>query len=70
MKTENHHITTVIIVPGLGGYLSGLVVEHLPAALGVILEFQDQVPRRAPHREPASPSTYISASLSVSLMNK
>ena len=30
----------------------------------------DRVPHQAPHREPASPSACVSASLYVSLMNK
>ena len=30
----------------------------------------DQVPHQAPYGEPASPFAYISASISVSLMNK
>ena len=42
----------------------------LPSAQGVILEYQDQVPHRAPCRGAASPSAYGSASLYVSLMNK
>ena len=50
-------------------WLSGLV---LPSAQGMIPEFQDQVPHWAPCVEPASPSAYVSDSLSVSvsLMNK
>ena len=52
------------------GHLGGSVVEHLPLAQVVILGSWDQVPHGAPHREPASPSAYGSASLSVSLMNK
>ena len=44
-------------------------LKHLPSAQGVILESWDQVPHRAPCTEPASPSAYVSASLSVSLMN-
>ena len=62
---------------GQPGWLSGLV---LPLAQGVILETQDRVPCQAPHREPASPSAWVSVSLSlcvslslslsVSLMNK
>ena len=52
------------------GHLGGLVVEHLPLAQVVILGSWDQVLHRSPHREPASPSAYVSASLSVSLMNK
>ena len=42
------------------------MVECLPLAQGVILEFQDWVPHRAPCRELASPSAYVSASF----MNK
>ena len=48
------------------GHLGGSVVEHLPSAQGMIPETQDQVLHRAPCREPASPSAYVSASL----MNK
>ena len=51
-------------------YLDGSVVEHLPLAQGMILGSWDRAPYQAPHREPAPPSAYISASLSVSLMNK
>ena len=40
-----------------------------PSAQGMILESRDQVPRRAPCMEPASPSACVSASLCVSLMN-
>ena len=40
------------------------------AAQGVILETWDRVLRQAPCMEPASPSTCVSASLCVSLMNK
>ena len=38
------------------GWLSGLA---LPAAQDVILETGDQVPRRAPCMEPASPSACV-----------
>ena len=55
---------------GQMGHLGGLVVELSPLAQGIILEFQDRIPHQAAHREPASPSVYVSASLSVSLMNK
>ena len=55
---------------GAEGHLGGSVVEHLPSAQVVILWSWDQVLRQAPHKEPASPSAYVSASLSVSLMNK
>ena len=52
------------------GRLGGSVVECLPLAQGMILEFRDRVLHRAPRRETASFSAYISASLSMSLMNK
>ena len=52
------------------GCLGGSVVEHLPSALGVILGSQNRVPHQALYMEPATPSAYVSASLSVSLMNK
>ena len=52
------------------GRLGGSVVERLPSAQGVILGFHNRVPHRVPCGEPASPSAYVSASLSVSLMNK
>ena len=42
----------------------------LPSAQGLILEIRDRVPRWAPYVGPASPSAYVSASLSLSLMNK
>ena len=48
------------------GRLGGSLVERLPSAQGVILEFWDRVPHQAPYREPASPSAYVSASLCVS----
>ena len=46
-----------------GGHLGGSVVERLPLAQGVIPGSQDGVPHWAPHGEPVSPSTYVSASL-------
>ena len=51
-------------------HLGGSVVERLPLVQGMIPESQDQVPHRAPCREPASPSVCVSASLCVSLMDK
>ena len=57
-------------IVNIGGHLGGSVVEHLPLAQVVILGSWDRVPHQALCREPASPSTYVSASLSVSLMNK
>ena len=52
------------------GPLGGSVVERLPLAQGLILEFWDGVLHCDPFREPAFPSAYVSASLCVSLMNK
>ena len=52
------------------GHLGGSVVECLPLAQVMIPGSWDGVLHRAPCREPASPSAYVSASLSVSLMNK
>ena len=51
----------------MSGSLGGSAVEHLPLAQGMILEFRNRVPRRAPCMEPASPSAL---SLSLCLMNK
>ena len=48
----------------------GHLGEHLPLTQGVILEFRNRVPHRAPCMEPASTSACAYASLSVSLMNK
>ena len=42
----------------------------LPSAQGVIPGSWDRVPHWAPCREPTSPPAYVSASLSVSFMNK
>ena len=50
------------------GHLGGSVIEHLPLAQVVIPGSWDQVPHRAPCMEPASPSAYVSASLSVCLL--
>ena len=50
------------------GCLGGSEVEHLPLAQGLFPGSWDQVLHRAPCREPASPSAYVSAFLS--LMNK
>ena len=50
--------------------LGGSVVEHLTLAQGMIPVSQDPVLNGALCRKPASPSAYVSASLSMSLMNK
>ena len=47
-----------------------LSVEHLPLAQVMIQGTWDRVLHLAPHREPASLSACVSASLCVSLMNK
>ena len=47
--------------------MGGSVVEHLPSAQIMIPECWDRVPHQASHREPASPSAFVSASLSLSL---
>ena len=52
------------------GWPGGSAVEPLPSAQGVTPGSRDRVPRRAPCMEPASPSAWVSASLSVTLMNK
>ena len=52
------------------GRLDGSAVERLPSAQGTIPESRDQVLHWGPYREPASPSAYVSTSLSMSLMNK
>ena len=49
---------------GQPGWLSGLAP---PSAQGVTPESRDRVPRQAPCMELASPSAWVSASLSVSL---
>ena len=52
------------------GRLGGSVVEPLPSAQGMILESWDRVPHQASCMEPASPSAYISASLSLSVSHE
>ena len=52
------------------GHLGGSAVEHLPLSQGLILESWDRVPLQAPYMEPASPSTCVSDSLSLFLMNE
>ena len=67
LKEPTELTVKYLAIPGQPGWLSGLA---LPSAQGVVLETQDQVPRRAPWLEPASPSAFVSASLSVSFLNK
>ena len=52
------------------GHVEGSVVECLPLDQAMVLESWDRVPHWVPHREPASLSAFVSASLSMSLMNK
>ena len=52
---------------GQPGWLRGLAP---PLDQGLILETRDRVPCQAPYMEPASPSASVSASLSMTLMNK
>ena len=47
------------------GHLGSSMVECLLSAQGVIPESWDRVPHAASYMEPASPSAYVSASLSV-----
>ena len=49
------------------GHLGGSAAEHLPLAQGVIPESQDRVPEWVPCMEPASPSSRVSAFLSLCL---
>ena len=49
----------------LEGRLGGSVVKRLPSAQGVIPKSLDGVPHPPPCMEPASPSAYVSAPLSL-----
>ena len=67
------HLTqsqSVLKIRPVLGHLGGSLVEHLPLAQVVIPGSWDPVPYLAPRKEPASSLAYVSASLSVSLMNK
>ena len=52
------------------GSPGGAAVWRLPLAQGAILESRDRVPRQAPSMEPASPSSFVSASLSIYVYHK
>lgn len=52
------------------GHLGGSVVECLLLAQGIILGSWDRVLHQAPCGETVSPSAYVPASFSVSLMKK
>ncbi|CAK7300062.1 hypothetical protein VULLAG_LOCUS8027 [Vulpes lagopus] len=72
-SSSNHILTTMPRVSstcyfhfkneenGMPGW--GSAVEHLPSAQVVISETRDRVLHQVPHREPASPSACISASI-------
>ena len=64
------HVLRNLILKWAEGCLGGSEVEHLPSAQGVILESLDGVPHQTPCMEPASPSAYVFASISVTFMNK
>ena len=61
--TQKMKLSSELDVPG---HLGGSVVEHLPLTQGVIPESRDRVPHWASCMEPAFPSAYVSASLSLS----
>ena len=63
--TQNFTVQKLRVV----GCLGGSEVERLLLAQGMILEYWDRVPHQAPCMESASPSTCVSASLSLSLIN-
>ena len=75
---SGHDLRVVRVSPTQGqlkilsllGHLGGSVVERLPLAQVVIPGSWDRVPHGAPCSEPTSPFSYVSASLSASLMNK
>ena len=69
-KRDYPGATGFFIKGGDEGHLGGSVVEHLPLAQVMIPRSWDRVLHQAAYREPASPSACVSASLSVSLMNK
>ena len=50
------------------GHLRGSVIKHLPLPQVVIPRSWDQVPHQAPLMKSASPSAYVSASLSLCLL--
>ena len=51
-------------------HLCGSAVEHLPLGQGVILGFRDRIPHQASCMDAASPSAYVSVSLSMSFINE
>ena len=71
LKISNPVSTRELITMGLMcpkmGRLGGSAVEHLPSAHVVILRSIDRVPHWAPCVEPATPSAFVSVSLSVCL---
>ena len=67
-----HHmyLLNCLKIQKIRGSLGGSAIWRLPLSQGTILESRDRVPRRAPGMEPASPSSCVSASLSLSLYHK
>ena len=61
---KNFPLINKTVQLGQPGWFRGLA---LPSAQGVILETWDRVPHRAPCMGPASPSAWVSASLSACL---
>ena len=67
-KDKVQTYATIKYIGGMPGWLSSY--KCLALVQVVILESWVRVPHWAPFMEPASPSAYVSASLSASLMNK
>ena len=64
MSLSQQSLSNHLLKNGISlGRLGGSAVEHLSLA-------QDVIPDPPPYLDPASPSAYVSASLSVYLMNK
>ena len=61
------NVTDAMVWSPLLECLGGSVVEHLPLVQVMIPGSWDWVLRQAPHRELASPSAYVSVSLTVCL---
>ena len=68
--TTNTKEIQTILKTYYGGSLGGSEVWRLPLAQGTILDSWDRVPRQASGMEPASPSSCVSASLSLYVYHK